>query len=252
MKLSKEYILDCISKYCSLNGLTEYSFEHQVVIPLQANKCFENWTHAAGVTKGVLIFNDLDYVIKIPFYGSDEYVESHYEDTYGNWAYPTDPDDEKYRYVESVEDICPFTGADCEDGWNYCEVETFISERAAEEGMQEHFAVTEFFGLVNNYPIYKQKRCCMFDEMRTSTKMAEYDKRTPSDYETVKKAKSKLDFYDISNDDWVLDFLIYWGEEKLKQLGEFLFKYDIGDLHSGNIGYLNGAPCIVDYSSYHS
>jgi hypothetical protein len=66
MKLTKEYILECLDKYCTFEGLTEDNFVNLVVAPLQDAHCFNDWTWDNGVTKGVIIFKDFDFVVKIP------------------------------------------------------------------------------------------------------------------------------------------------------------------------------------------
>ena len=253
--LNKEYILDCIDKYCDLEELDEYSFEHKVAMALRDAKCFDcEWTWDCGVTKGVLIFSGVDFVVKIPFAGQSEYMESHYENRYGDWvssSYQTKKTNAStcgFRYVEGEDHFENFSGAECENGWDYCEVEATRYCRAEEAKVEEVFAKTEWIGDVHNYPIYIQERCCMFRE-ETSSNQNKYDSRTRADYEKVNTLREKYDFHSI-DDDWMLDFLIYYGEEMFKRLADFIFNENIYDLHNGNIGYRKGRPCLVDYSSY--
>jgi hypothetical protein len=46
------------------------------------------------------------------------------------------------------------------------------------------------------------------------------------------------------------DFLDYFNERDLLKLSQHLSNNDIGDLHGGNLGYIEGQPIIVDYSGY--
>ena len=250
MKMTKEYILECLDKYSCFEGLHECNFVHEVVDPLEEAGCFDNWTWDNGVTKGVLIFKELDFVVKIPFEGYCSETESHYENSngswIGSWSSRWNSRLHKVEYEEIFED---FTGADTEDGWNYCEVEADLIDAAREEGLNRCFAATELLGFAKDHPIYIQEKCFMFCDARTSTNKEKYKNRTKADYDSLKEARERTDFWGIDND-WVLDFLIYWGEEMLKRLGQFLFVHDIEDLHNGNIGYRNGVPCLVDYSSY--
>ena len=253
--LTKEYILDCIERYCTLEGLDEYNFEEFVAHRLRNAGCFDcDWTWDNGVTKGVLIFSGLDFVVKIPFEGSGEYYESHYENRHGDWVdsdYQTEKTDASTcgrRYIPAGDYFEKFSGADCENGWDYCEVEATRYYHAEREGVAEFFAKTEWIGDVNDHPIYIQERCHMFREESTSNQ-EKYESRTKADYEKVHTLRQKYDFHSI-NDDWLLDFLIYYGEEMFKKLADFIFNENIYDLHNGNIGYRKGRPCLVDYSSY--
>lgn len=255
MKLTKEYILECIEKYCDLESLDEDTFEYKVALALRDAECFDcSWTWDCGVTKGVLIFSDLNFVVKIPFAGSGGYVESHYENRYGDWVdsrYETERTNASTcgrRWVEAEDCFEQFSGADCENGWDYCEVEATRYCHAEQANVAILFAKTEWIGDIREYPIYIQERCQMFREESTSNQ-EKYQSRTKADYEKVNTLREKYDFHSI-NDDWMLDFLIYYGEEMFKKLADFIFNENIYDLHNGNIGYLNGRPCLVDYSSY--
>ena len=255
--LTKEYILECIEKYCNLNELDENNFEDKVATKLRLAECFDcEWTWDTGVTKGVLIFSGLSFVIKIPFAGRSDYMESHYENRYGNWVnsdYETKRTNASTcgrRWVEGYDDFENFSGADCENGWDYCEVEATRYCHAEREGVAELFAKTEWIGDVHDYPVYAQERCYMFRE-ESSSNQEKYKSRTKADYEKVDTLRKKYDFHSI-DDDWVLDFLIYYGEEMFRKLADFIFNENIYDLHNGNIGYRAGRPCLVDYSSYDS
>ena len=252
MKLTKQYILECLDTYCSFDALSEDTFFEAVIKPLQANQCFDNWTWDNGVTKGVLIFKEFDFVIKIPFGGRYFYTESHYENTEGRWMYSCDPnwDSNKVHKMDASDEFYEFEGSYAEDNnWNYCQEEAEISIRAIHNDLGKCLAITEFIGYAQNHPIYAQEKCCMFSEMSSTTKAEEYKNRTATDYDSLQEVRKRTDFWGITND-WVLDFLIYWGEEMLKKLGDFIDDNDISDLHCGNIGYRNGDPCLVDYSSY--
>ena len=244
MKLTKEYILECLDKYSCFECLHEYNFFREEA------GCCDNWTWDNGVTKGVLIFKELDFVVKIPFEGYCNETESHYENSngswIGSWSSRWNSRLHKVEYEEIFED---FTGAATENGWNYCEVEVDLIDAAREEGLNKCFAATELLGYAKDHPIYIQEKCFMFSDACTSTNKEKYKNRTKADYDSLKEVRERADFWGIDND-WVLDFLIYWGEEMLKRLGQFLFVHDIEDLHNGNIGYRNGVPCLVDYSSY--
>ena len=256
MLMTNEYILECLEKYCSFEELSEDNFYTSVVQPLEDAHCFNDWSYSSGVTKGVLIFKGLDFVVKIPFSGSGEYYEEHWENEEdGEWigCYTKE---ERYTHTPANLHFCEektnfreFTGADEEEGWNYCKVEAQVSKCAEEEGVIRCFAETYFLGTAGDYPIYAQERCAIFCDEESSRRES-YKKRTKSDYDSLREVRERVDFYDC-DDNWLLDFLIYWGEEILQRLANFVFEHSINDLHNGNIGYRKGVPVLVDYSSFH-
>lgn len=253
--MTKEYILECLERYCCFDMLHQYSFEEQVVNQLKANQCFNNWTWDTGATKGVLIFSELNFVVKIPFSGWEEYEESHYENSRGShkWYYSGTHMPSKWVKIEGEEKFYDFSGARCynnEDEWNYCQAETELAVRAKEAGLASCFAITSLLGLANGYPIYIQDRCSIFSDEESTTNKEKYKNRTKADYKSLREVRERVDFWSI-DDNWLLDFLIYFGEEMLRDLTNFIFDNNIEDLHNGNIGYIKGVPCLVDYSSYY-
>ena len=255
MVLTKQYILECLDNYCDFSELTEETFENKIIRPLHEHKCFEKWGWDNGVTKGVLIFTELDFVVKIPFEGTFCFTESHYEDKNGRWRYSDEgiPTEEigNWTKIEANDEFIQFGGANANNSdWNYCALEEELTQQAKLKGLELCFAATNFLGYAKDHPIYIQEKCCMFSEASSTTNKEKYKNRTKEDYDSLKRVREKIDFWEV-NDNWLLDFLIYWGEEILKQLCDFIYNHDIEDLHNGNIGYRNGVPCLVDYSSYH-
>ena len=160
MKMTKEYILECLDEYCTFEMLHEHNFEEQVVAPLQSAKCFSDWSWDNGSTKGVLIFKNLDFVIKIPFEGSCSWTESHYENQNGSWIYDWDSRwNSNLRKIESEEQFFEFEGSPAagDSKWNYCQAEADLTVAAEEDGILHCFAATKFLGLANGHPIYSQE-----------------------------------------------------------------------------------------------
>ena len=240
--LNKDFILEQIEKHCTLDTrLCEETFYSMVVEPLECSDLGE-FDYDSGATKGVLVFDELDYVIKIPFYC--EYYEG-----YSDW------DDETEEWVEVEEggpSEEPFSGVEVEgfvhhNPWDYCETEQYRYQVAERYGVEEYFAKTWFLGKVNGWPIYAQVKANMFCSQSSyeSRSKREYSEKEKESANTVKKSTG---FY--LDTEWVIDFLNYFNEAKYIALANFCEEWDIEDLHNGNIGYVNGAPCIVDYSSY--
>ena len=53
-----------------------------------------------------------------------------------------------------------------------------------------------------------------------------YSNRTKSDYDSLRQIREEVRFWCV-DDNWVLDFLIYWGQKILERLADFIEKYDI-------------------------
>lgn len=241
--MTKEYILSCIEKYCNLEeaegGLAEGTFYDIIVRPLKHNNCFEGyWNYEVGATKGVLIFDKCDFVIKIPLWG-EWYEEEGYYDEDGDYI------------VTAEEGIagCSFNGNQVEGfikerEWDYCETESLRFLKAKEYGLEECFAETIYAKKIKNYPIYIQPKACMFDEYVSSTKK----ERTEKEYEEVRSVQSAVRFY--LPEEWAMDFIHYFGEQMYACLADFCEDYFVTDLHRGNLGYICGVPCLVDYASY--
>ena len=241
--LTKEYILEKIEKYCTLNeDLCSGTFYSQVVSPLEDAQCFNNWTFDSGVSKGVLIFNDLDYVIKIPFYCEYYEGEEGYYDDEDNWieGEPGEPTGDAFSGVE-VEGYCH------QNEWDYCETEELRYLAAEKNNMEEHFAKTWCIGTVQDWPIYAQIKCCMYrsEESYSTRSKKTY---TAEDQESVRNIQDTTKVW--TQEDWLIDFLHYWGRDRLIAFMQFCDQWNIDDLHGGNLGYICGVPCLVDYSSY--
>lgn len=61
-------------------------------------------------------------------------------------------------------------------------------------------------------------------------------------------------FYDIIDDCAYVEYLFpfYYNKEEVSKLLDFIYRYDINDLHNENIGYINGMLVLTDYSGFKS
>jgi hypothetical protein len=243
--LNEKFILEQIEKHCCLDEeLSSVTFYEKVVRPLEQSVEFNqyDWTYDSGISKGVLIFDSLDYVIKIPFYAEGfegdqiDYDEENDE--------PIFEDDYTSEY--------PFQGVEVEgfikeNEWDYCETEVLRYEVAKRNSMEDHFAKTYLIGFAIGWPIYAQVRACMFrSEASYSTRSKK--NYTEEERETARKIRDEKKFY--LDEEWLMDFIAFWGEERMLAFIKFCEEWFIDDLHGGNLGYVNGIPCLVDYSSY--
>lgn len=127
---------------CELYDLSDNNF-YECVVSLFKEKYHKPFQYDHGATKGILIFKNYGFVIKIPFSNQDGY---------------------------------DFIGADAVDNWNYCQAEEEKYIEAELNGLSACFAETKEIARVNNYPIYKQEYVTLFDCGTSSHTQADVDK----------------------------------------------------------------------------
>ena len=218
--MSNEEILQLFNT-CTIDGvLTENDFEDKVLSNLPDDLKYH---YEYGATKLVIILPDCDFVIKIPFSGS-------YQDFYRTDGY-------EGEYVE-------FENADFETcEWDYCKTEVNHYILAKNAGFEKYFAKTECIGTINNYPIYIQQKAEIFSETKDLNSYSEEKKSS---------TREKCDKEDLwcFNECWLSDLLDYCGDRIFSLFMSFLKDNEFDDLHSSNIGYINGVPVLVDYSGF--
>lgn len=220
--MNKEKELELIKEglsYCDYNELTSENWYDNVArIFSNKYKGTLSWYDDIGASKGVIIFNSLGLVIKIPFKGYDDY----YDDEYN------------FFYFEQADTKC---------GWNYCEVEYERYQKAISAHVEECFAKVEKFAEINNHPIYIQDLAVIHAQ----------DKHYISDEEI----NSVRDFCSNSGHDcfclaWLVEAFKYYGKELFDKLLSFIEDTGIEDLHGNNLGYINGKPVVVDFAGFQS
>jgi hypothetical protein len=236
--MTREEVLFLL-KECNFDGiLSETNYVQKIM-----NFLPKNVTHFHGATKCVLIFPDCDFVIKIPFTGESRcYRET---DDEGNVTYNYDGG------------FCAFEGAwlgaghdDPEDeypvSWDYCRAEVEVFKEAVYAGVEEFFLEVKEFAIINEHPIYEQKKAMLIEDIDSYEK--DYDKDTR---DSTVKTCNDADVY-CFNDCWVSDaFAFYNNTDKVLDFLNFCRDY-VDDLHRGNIGYTIDLqqPVIVDYGSF--
>ena len=220
--MSNEEILQLFNA-CTFDGvLTENDFEDKVLSNLPDDLKYH---YEYGATKLVIILPDCDFVIKIPFSGS-------YQEIYQDRT-----DDYEEEYVE-------FENADFETcEWDYCKTEVNRYNLAKNVGIEKYFAKTECIGMVNHYPIYIQQKAEIFADVKDLNSYSEEKKSS---------TREKCDKEDLwcFNECWLSDLLDYCGDKIFSFFMSFIKDNDFDDLHSSNIGYINGVPVLVDYSGF--
>lgn len=210
-------ILEALSN-CNFDDLEDgYEFETQVITPFKSyyNKNFD-W--ASGATKGVLIFKNYGFVLKIPF-----------------------------SYI-SGDPIC--NAYDGLDTWDYCSQEANRYSMAETEGLQDVFLETSLLDNINNYPIYIQPYAQIFKNMETSDISKHSCISSEEEKQQTKSINEEYSFDDITNI-WESEILALYGKDYYIKLKSFISDVDINDLRTANIGYYNNKPVLVDYAGFY-
>lgn len=193
---------------------------------------------ANGVSKVVIIPRNSAYVIKTPLFGS--------------WYYPEEYNEENDEYYTDYENACfdEYTGAYYEDAEidcsNYCELEEYLYNFTVENDVSDMFAKTEFFGRAKcGRPVYISEKCKGFH----------WGDREPSDAsKTIVKDKrdSRTPGWSRMGSTITALFVDDYGVERAEKLFQFLFDFDISDLHNDNvmISEKTGKIVITDYSGF--
>lgn len=275
--IDKEEFLSYLQKNISHidSKLCYDNYECALEDPLRDSVLPCDWSMESGATKAVFLIKGADYVIKIPF--PCWFDEDSYNDAVSDWEYlkdeyfsdkvlvegePTTAQSKEWmkEFKESTPEpqaeddqwYYDFSGAETQafdddefyeySPWDYCNLESKLYQEAVNRGLGAYFAEEALLGYIGDHPVYYQTRCTILDVERYGD---EYEKKT-SRSETV---CSKLNI-ECFNSLWIADFLDVYGEDELKRLWEFLQEFHISDLRDCNVGYLDDAPILIDYSGF--
>lgn len=222
-----DFFLEILSE-CGLRKKMYESIFTEIVIPNLLKKSsyfyFEfDWFF--GVSKGVIVPKDYNWVIKIPFYGCEE---------------------EAYNYDYSGKSCYCNANSNPIHNWDYCFTEVNFYKAAKSSGLHQVFCKEKYIGSIDNCPIYIQQKASSIGDLRQNK---EY---TPPKEDSKDKTKSKIKEknYGLFDLDWQTDACLYYGEKYFIKLMKFLRESCIKDLHKDNIGYIGKQPVIFDFSDF--
>lgn len=280
--MTKEQVFELLDKAIDHIEATfcDEACDDMLTIPLQDAVLPFEWTIERGISKAVMLIKGEPYVIKFPFYAMHD--GDAYEDAYYEWSYSRDqaieralkakgdPNyifaPEELRAIEKslkwsrpqCDDDCfyiPLEGANYIPGlselrdapeWNYCNLECALYEKAVERGLGAYFAEEKLLGELScGHPVYYQQRCTPICDLEIDYNSADYERKS-------RKARKTCDDNEIYcfNSLWISDFLEMYGLDEFIRLDAFLNEMQIGDLRDCNIGYLDNAPILFDYSGF--
>lgn len=213
-----------------------------------------------GASKCVIVPNDKNYVIKIPFTGegSDEIYDN--DDEFREYC-----SENGFDYEACPYDRYEFENAsNSQNDWDYCLREAEIYNSAKDWGINEFFAKTIYIGTFSHHPIYIQEKC-------------DFDIWTPygKDIEKYNNLECRKEYHKAfcyldscfceafdcyTNRDWFYCLFTYLKNKKgltkayqiINKIAGFLNDEYVSDLHSSNLGVIKktGKPVFIDYSGF--
>jgi hypothetical protein len=273
IKMTKEKLFELLDK--AIDNISDSYFcdeeREMLTYQLKDAKLPFSYSVESGISKAVILIKDFSYVIKIPFnsiYNEDAYCDAHYdwEEEYDNIKAnsanlpleeverlllehsrrePEGGEDQFYYPLEGATH-CALDSLENAPDWDYCNLECAIYEEAVKQGLGAYFAEEGWLGNLScNHPVYYQQRCTPLCSLELDYCGEEYEIKS-------KRARTTCEKYnmDCFNPYWINDFIDIYGEDELRRLNEFIKEMDIGDLRDCNIGYLDNAPILFDYSGF--
>ena len=232
MTYNKEKILSALNtNVLNINNDFHEGNNDDLLLAIGNNLFDGLYHHNHGVSKIALIpdNDDIDFVIKIPYTGSYNYNSGYYSGSKNQY------------YHRGYEDYYPFeSGTYDERPWDYCAIEVQRYAEASLEGFADCLAETKLLGFINNYPIYIQEKCITLSSSvstHTHSRGERLYTRTICNWGGLPC-------------DWMTDFRLYFGENKLRKFIQFLKNRNWDDLRDENIGYIKNKPVLIDYSNF--
>ena len=235
----KQFINDFISEYglFTHRAMEKYSKRNgnPYGTELYVNNYYLPFNVNYGATKVCLLFNNCEYVFKLPLYNN---LEKHEEARITkqaviknkNGAYP----------VFSTED-------------DYCKIEADNFAEAEVRGLDPYFAAEYKVMNYHGMPIYAQERISItyYDSDR-------YDEPVDDDYwgeieYVINNLGATREMCELADNEAFVEDLCEYSGADFEDLLNFIAEFSITDLHDENVGYdKNGCPKLIDYSGFHS
>lgn len=193
----------------------------------------------------------LDYLAKYPH--TDGNCLRHYVRTFVN-------DHEGYEIHTGATRICVFHTSwdfvikfdEAFETTQYSALEFYHYEMAKEYNVQRVLLpITKIATFDNGLKIYRQAKYTLgwndkFDHKTKEALESAYQQTRRS--KTFKKICKGM--HHDTHDWWIARATQLYGKKFMRSLQEWIKEYEINDLHTGNIGLLNGVPVLLDYAGY--
>ena len=233
--MNKEYFLEIAKSFFDMNEINGKIYYNENRLDYNPP---DNYEIRSGASKLVLISDDEDYVIKIPFAG---YTYSAYRDSDNSEEESDDDDNDNDNSNDELEDYFEeFHGAteDNENCWDYCYKEELIGFAAEQSNYEKIFIPTLYIDELNNNRIYVQKKI-------NTPNVIKYPSRESRQIYDDKYSDENY----IGNELGGL-FIDIYGEEEANNIMKFIRDNGVGDLHRGNYYVDIDKIIIFDYAGY--
>jgi len=217
--ISIQEAIGYVEQYVRVEILHERNFSVEVDALLTASLAglIPSVQVASGCTKGVFIFTDADFVIKVPYRG--------YKD--------------------------PFTNSESASGWDYCEREEELYIAAEKFGVSQFLARTWRVGEINNHPVYAQERITeighfyVWDDIYYAAPQKVVNQ---ADKFSQSPINDKTGFFPTV----LVPMISAYGYRACQKFARFCKQMNVGtDWHYGNFGMtFDGNIMFCDYSGY--
>lgn len=206
-------------------------FTEEDVDELISDITVDDFNYETGATKCVIIPEDTDFVIKIPF----------------NATISSCDDCEYWQECFNCNHSCPnhsFKNGGGSNHDNYCALEEELYSIIKKKYSQfiGFFLPVKKICEVDDYPIYIQKKAEIFE-----------NKIYPTSENSKEKVESCRSFLVTAPVEWLAKCLEDMNND-LDMYNDFLnmlIDLDINaDLHRGNVGYYNGHAVLIDYAGF--
>lgn len=228
VRLAQEIVKTLDIPY-SYGRMTDGDIYQYGLIESQLSKEWGAYKVDWGISKAVIIFEELPFVIKIPFYGSWDFE--------GEYNAETD----EYECGEDYFKEYQYAG---ESGSNdYCSAEEHVISEMEGVGFGALAPDMMCIGEHNDHNFYIQEKVRVFD----------YDEVQTTE-DSLKRAREMEHEYWYGESEWRAAILDNYGEEFWKEFINWAHSRNfafLGDMHSGNIGYrFDGTPVILDLAGF--
>ena len=233
----REIINSVINEFFSMVG-EDWNFyiDYESSYLEELVNCIPGCSLYIGATKMVIVIDNCDFVIKIPFYGQQTY----------------DSNSDEYVYEDFLHANNGY------NNWDYCLTETNIYNMAIKEGVEEFFPETYEYqeGYSIFPPVYIQKKMMLWEDSgyEYESEQEKYDAIV-----TIEKTFHSIFSFCGNTYDHIPPYIFiyiclsYYGEDETLKLLYFIKRHNdiINDLHGNNIGVRNdGSPIIFDFSGF--
>ena len=206
---------------------------------------FDNCTYHSGATRGCFVDEDYDYVVKFDIEGDELYAsacarEAHiyqmakvnnlenylceveYLGTYRRTI--------KWYDIDRMWDFMPYGF----DGYSEEDFDKVALDAAEALGAPEHIEIA--------LDLYGYRRASFTE--RATYVASDYEMTTAKKYKGISPLTER-------HVNVLARFIHDYDEMEAKRFSDFLSEYYVNDIHNGNIGYIDGHVCLIDYAGYH-